>query len=134
MRLPMRLAVMAIAATAVLAMSTSAFAHQFASSNGATVRLHVDPDDEPVAGQPSTLWLVGVKVKKGAKFSYATCACKIKVATATGEVLLDQRVSKPRTPFVFPESAAYQITVSGKYRTKTKKLKSFTTNFVIRAS
>ena len=57
----------------------------------------------------------------------------MKVATATGRVLLSKRTGK-RTPFVFPDRAAYEITYSGSYRAKNGKTKRFSAVFAMRAS
>ena len=38
-----------------------AWGHQIASNNGVSVQVHVNPNDEPVAGAPTTIWVVRVK-------------------------------------------------------------------------
>jgi hypothetical protein len=133
MRVPKRLAVSAIAATAALALSASASGHQTVSDHGVAVTLHVLPDDEPVAGRPATIVAVAVRPPKGGRFTFGSCACSVKVTTATGRVLLNRRTGK-RTSFVFPDPAAYEITYSGRYRARNKKTKRFSAAFAIRAS
>jgi hypothetical protein len=123
----------AIAAATALALSVPASGHQTASSRGVAVTLHVLPDDEPVAGQPATIVAVKVAPPKRGRFTFASCACRVKVATATGKVLLNRRTGK-RTPFIFPDPAAYEITYSGSYRAPHGKAKHFSAVFALRAS
>jgi hypothetical protein len=94
--------------------------------------MHVLPGDEPQAGQPATIVIVSVKPPKGT-FTFGRCGCDIKVTTASGRVLLNRATGK-RTPFVFPDAAAYEITYSGSYRAKGGKTRRFTTTFAIRAN
>jgi hypothetical protein len=133
MRVPKRLAVSAIAATAALALSASASGHQTVSDHGVAVTLHVVPDDEPVAGRPATITVVAVRPPRGGRFGFGACACRVKVTSATGGVLLNRRTGK-RTTFVFPSPAAYEITYSGGYRAKSGRTKRFSAVFAIRAS
>ena len=124
MRIPMRPAAAAIAATAALALTAPALGHQTVSDRGVAVTLHVLPDDEPVAGKPATIVAVKVTPPKGGRFTFGSCTCRVKVAAATGHVLLNRRTGK-RTPFVFPDAAAYEITYSGSYRAKSGRTGRF---------
>ena len=59
--------------TASLALLVApAWGHQIASNNGTAVQVHVDPNDEPIAGVATTVWVVRVKPLK-ATFAWATC-------------------------------------------------------------
>lgn len=133
MRVPMWLVAAAIANAAALALSVPASSHQTVSTRGVAVTLHVLPDDEPVAGQPATIVAVRVKPPKGGRFTFGSCLCRVRVATATGKVLLNRRTGK-RTRFVFPDPAAYEITYSGRYRAKGAMTKRFSAVFAIRAT
>jgi hypothetical protein len=133
MRVPLRPAVTAIAATAALTLSASATGHQTVSDHGVAVTLHVVPDDEPVAGRPATITAVAVKPPRGGRFRFGACACRVKVTTASGSVLLNRRAGK-RTTFVFPNPAAYEIAYSGGYRAKNGRTKRFSAVFAVRAS
>jgi hypothetical protein len=124
---------LAAAATAASALPASALAHQTViDPRGVAVTMHVLPGDEPQAGQAATIVIVSVKPPKGA-FSFRSCGCRIKVKTASGRVLLDRTTGK-RTPFVFPDPAAYEITYSGSYHAKGGRSRRFTTTFAIRAN
>jgi len=126
----MRAASFVAVAAAALALAAPAGAHQTVSDNGATVTVHVTPDDSPVAGQRSTINVVRVKVPSRATFRLARA--RVKVADASGSVLLNRRAAK-HIAFTFPKAAAYQIVVSGSYR-RGGKTKKFTTTFAIRAN
>lgn len=134
--------VVAVAAVALVVGVSPAWSHQIASNNGVAVQTHVDPNDEPIVGQPSTIWVVRVK-GKGVVFSWATCRCHLKVFDSSGAVLLDSAAIAPKTPVTFPEPAAYGFTFSGRVlasvkNAKTKKIvkrwRSFKVTFAIRAA
>jgi hypothetical protein len=132
MRSAMRAAALAVAATAAPALTASALAHETVTDHGVAVTMHVLPGDEPQAGQPATIVIVKVRPPSG-RFTFGSCRCRIKVTTASGRVLLDRRTQK-RTPFVFPDPAAYEVTYSGGYRAKGGKTKHFSTTFALRAN
>jgi hypothetical protein len=133
MRVSLRSAAFAVAATAMLALCAPALGHQTVTNHGVAVTLHVLPDDEPRAGQPATIVAVRVKPPRGGRFRFRTCVCRVKVIDASGHVLLDRRTGK-RTTFTFPDRAAYEITYSGSYRAKTHRTRRFRAVFAIRAS
>jgi hypothetical protein len=114
---------------AALTFAAPASAHQTVSDNGATVTVHVAPDDAPVAGQASTINLVSVKVPKRATFRLSRA--RVKVTDSSGAVLLDRGAAK-HIAFTFSKPAAYQIVVSGSYK-RAGKTRRFTTAFAIRA-
>jgi hypothetical protein len=133
MRSTILAAALAAAAAAASALPASALAHQTViDARGVAVTMHVLPGDEPQAGESATIVIVAVKPPKG-RFTFGSCGCRIKVTTASGRVLLDRRTGK-RTPFTFPDPAAYEITYSGSYRAKGGKTRRFTTTFAIRAN
>ena len=80
--------VAAVAAVALVVAAGPAWGHQIASNNGVAVQTHVDPNDEPIAGQASTIWVVRVKGKSDV-FSWKTCRCHLKVFDSSGAVLFD---------------------------------------------
>lgn len=120
---------MGAALLAVLA--GNAWGHQIASNNGVSVQVHVNPDDEPVAGVPTTIWVVRVKPLKGT-FSWATCRCRMKVFDSSGTELLNTPTSKVRTPVTFPEAKAYGITFAGRVK-RNGLWRPFKVSYAIRA-
>jgi hypothetical protein len=133
MRISLRLAVATVAATAAPALTVPALGHQTVSDRGIAVTMHVLPDDEPVAGKPATIVIVKVAPPRSGRFTFGSCTtCRVKVSAANGQILLNRRTGK-RTPFVFPDPAAYEITYSGGYRAKNRKTRRFSASFAIRA-
>jgi hypothetical protein len=114
---------------AALALAAPASAHQTVSDHGATVTVHVAPDDAPVAGQPSTINLVSVRVPKHATFRLARA--HVQVTDSSGAVLLDRGAAR-HIAFTFPKPAAYQVVVSGSYR-RAGKTRRFAATFALRA-
>ena len=106
-------------------------AHQTTTSRGATVTLHVDPDDEPIVGANTPVSIIRLKVPKGAKFSFSSCACRLKVVSGSGQVIADTTMKK-LARVRFPAAAAYQLTYSGRYR-KGKSTRKFAATFAVRA-
>lgn len=124
-----------LSVVAALAMTTffavPAGAHQTVSSNGARVTMHVNPDDQPEAGQASLIKVLKVAVPRGARFGYSSCGCRLKISDSAGRVLRDGRMTT-RATFRFPSSGAYKLTYSGSY-TRSGKRKRFAAAFAIRA-
>lgn len=134
MRVALRMVVAAVAVAAAPALTAPALGHQTVSARGVAVTMHVLPDDEPVAGKPATIVVVKVRPPRGGRFTFGSCtSCRVKVSSASGQVLLNRRSGK-RTPFVFPDPAAYEITYSGSYRAKNGRKRAFSAAFAIRAS
>ncbi len=130
-----RLLYVALIGAAALAVAAApAGAHQIASNNGVTVQVHVDPDDEPIVGQATTVWVVRVRARN-ATFAWKTCRCRLKVFDSSGAVVLDTVARAPRTPVTFPEAKAYGITFSGRVKKKTARgFRAFRVTYAIRAA
>jgi hypothetical protein len=133
MRIANRTAAVAVALTAAAAAAVPALAHETVTDHGVAVTMHILPGDEPQAGQPATIAIVSVRPPKGGRFTFKACTCRIKVTTASGDVLLNRRTGK-RTSFVFPDPAAYEIAYSGTYRARGGRSKHFSTTFATRAN
>ena len=124
----------ALVVGAVLAIAVSpAWAHQIASNNGVAVQVHVNPDDEPIAGVPTTVWVVRVKPPLKATFTWATCRCRLRVFDSSGTTLLNSSATAPRTPVTFPEAKAYGITFSGRVK-RAGVWRQFKVSYAIRAA
>lgn len=119
------------AATLALVCAGVASAHEPQTNNGVTVTLHVDPDDAPVAGQPSTVLFEEVRVGKGTTFMWKTCACTLTVANGAGTTLSKGPASRA-SRFTFPDPAAYQLTLAGRVKRGTA-WKAFKVTWALRA-
>ena len=125
-------AVIVVAALAVVV--APAWGHQIASNNGVSVQVHVNPNDEPVAGTPTTIWVVRVKNLKGkGTFAWATCRCQLKVFDSSGAVVLNGPAAAARTAVTFPEAKAYGITFSGRIK-RNGVWRTFKVSYAIRAA
>jgi hypothetical protein len=105
-------------------------AHQTSQNKGVSVTLHVTPDDEPVAGEPSKIIVTKVKPRSG-RFSWRTCVCYLNIKDASGHVVLNRRAVK-RMTFTFSRAGAYQLTFAGFIKRRGKKV-HFSVPFAIRA-
>src|ERR687898_2446844 len=124
----------ALIAAASLMVVAPASAHQIASNNGVSVQVHVNPNDEPIAGAPTTIWVVRVKNVKGkGTFSWATCRCQLKVFDSSGTVVQTGPAKAAQTAVTFPEANAYGITFSGRIK-RNGIWKTFKVSYAIRAA
>ena len=120
------------ACAAALVAAPGALAHQTTTSNGVAVTVHVAPDDEPQAGRPAAINVMSAR-RKGFRFSFRTCGCRLTVTDSSGAVLLNRAVRTKRTTFTFPRSGAYEVAVSGRVKRGSKSRK-FNAKFAYRAS
>jgi hypothetical protein len=124
---------MVLGAAILAVVVAPAWGHQIASNNGVSVQVHVNPNDEPLAGAPTTIWVVRVKAVKGkATFTWATCRCRMKVFDSSGTVVLNEPARAPKTAITFPEAKAYGITFSGRVK-RSGVWRAFKVTYAIRA-
>jgi hypothetical protein len=107
-----------------------ASAHDRESNNGVSVTLHVNPDDEPIATAQSVLLVE--KVETRATFTWATCRCTWRITNAAGKLLYLGK-ARVRTPFVFPESGAYQLRFVGRVKVTKVRWRVFRITYALRA-
>jgi len=122
-----------LGAASLMLVVAPGWAHQIASNNGVSVQVHVNPNDEPIAGTPTTIWVVRVKNVKGkGLFSWATCRCQLKVFDSSGTVVQSGAAKAAQTAITFPEAKAYGITFSGRIK-RNGIWKTFKVSYAIRA-
>lgn len=88
-----------------------AFAHTLKVDGSIGVVLHVDPEDDPVAGETATFYF-DIKDKQG-KFSVNNCDC---VAAVLQEEVIKEKVrlsSVPSIQYIFPSTGIYKIELKG---------------------
>jgi hypothetical protein len=123
-----------IGVASLMLVAVPASAHQIASNNGVSVQVHVNPNDEPIAGTPTTIWVVRVKNVKGkGTFSWATCRCQLKVFDSSGTVVQSGPAKTAQTAVTFPEAKAYGITFSGRIK-RNGIWRTFKVSYAIRAA
>ena len=123
-----------IGAASLMLVVAPAWAHQIASNNGVSVQVHVNPNDEPIAGTPTTIWVVRVKNVKGTgTFAWATCRCQLKVFDSSGTVIQNGPAKSAKTAVTFPEAKAYGFTFSGRIK-RNGVWRTFKVSYAIRAA
>ena len=82
----------------------------------AGVVIHVDPNDDPVAGEPARVFL---EIKhKSPQFNAAACDCRLRISR-DGTTVVEQAVRpgdfhSSVASLVFPAGGIYRVAVSGK--------------------
>jgi hypothetical protein len=98
------------------ALAPPAAAHMMKIDGDAGVVIHVDPDDNPVAGEPARVFL---EIKhKSPQFKAAACDCRLRISRA-GTTVIEQAVRPGDfragvASLVFPAGGIYRVAVSGK--------------------
>lgn len=97
-----------------------AFAHVLQADGSVGAVLHIDPDDEPYAGQPASFFFE-FKDKQN-KFSPQNCDCTIRILENGKELYSQALFQNNQNPsltnasfsYTFPQLDVYQVVVSGK--------------------
>lgn len=118
-----------------ITVSPAAQAHVLKFDNGIGAVLHMDPQDDPVAGE-LTRFYFEFSDKTGT-FDAQTCDCSVEVSrnNVTLEKLAVRTDSREAlaAQFTFPLRGAYQITVSGSPK-NSGAFPSFTLSYVVRVN
>ncbi|HSX43653.1 MAG TPA: hypothetical protein VLF59_06250 [Candidatus Saccharimonadales bacterium] len=100
----------------LLALPAAASAHIFRTAGNIGVELHIEPDDQPIAGQPTHYRFTFEDVV--GTFSLNQCICTVSFAlagrTIATRTVANQGSSVSENTFTFPDSGAYTITLAGK--------------------
>jgi len=112
----------AIAATtllslfAVVVLPGVASAHIFRTSGDIGVELHIEPDDQPLAGQLTHFRFTFEDVS--GKFNLNQCLCSVSFAlagrTVATQAVANQGSSISENTFTFPDAGTYTITLAGR--------------------
>jgi hypothetical protein len=104
-----------------LGMPNKAWAHVTNTDGDISVTIHIDPDDNPVPGEPAKLFFLFSDATK--KFQLTNCLCVISISEQgkqlTQMALTDKQTNKPSVwgtslPYTFPQSGIYHIALIGK--------------------
>jgi hypothetical protein len=94
----------------VLFAGSTAYAHTFARDGSIGAVLHTDPNDDPSAGSPATLYL---DIQDTAhNFSSGQCDCQLAVTLGSRQ-LASLPVTSYGTSYTFPGQGVYVLTLSG---------------------
>ncbi|HYC79951.1 MAG TPA: hypothetical protein VEC17_02905 [Candidatus Binatia bacterium] len=113
----------------------AAQAHEVKHSGSLSILLHMEPLDDPAAGEQGQLYF-SVEDSNN-KFKVSDCDCQVIVELA-GQELLNRKVTPEdeapdwganvmRIPFVFPSRNIYQVSIIGK--SKTNSFADFTLEY-----
>lgn len=96
------------------------YAHFPQTDGDIQVTLHIEPDDNPIPGDPATLYFIFEDAVK--KFQLKNCDCRISLIEQN-KTLLSQKLSSQKLPhsvytsgasFIFPVYDVYKITLTGR--------------------
>jgi hypothetical protein len=104
-------------------------AHILETSGSIGGVIHIDPDDDPIVGLPSTL-MFELKDKEN-KFELQQCDCSVKIFK-NDELIHQELLSSNSLPFIFPEKNIYRIEVSG--NPKNQEFSPFHLSYSVRVS
>jgi hypothetical protein len=121
----------------LLLSSGIAEAHQLKSDHGYTAVMHIDPDDDPSAGEPSVInFLIG---KDGASYNQNKYDIAVDISAdgqPTGHVPVESAVfgnaADGVAKYVFPGIAAYTINLTGHLKTDVSD--KFQMSFIVRVA
>ena len=90
------------------------FAHVLQTDGSIGVVFHTDPDDDPIAEQP-TAFFFHIKDRQN-KFSFEKCQCEVTVSEH-GKTINTQTITKGSTTYTFPKEDNYKVIFSGQPKT-----------------
>jgi hypothetical protein len=106
----------------LLALPASLGAHEIKTSGTLHILLHMEPLDNPAAGEEAQLYFSVDDT--AAKFDYGNCVCRVTIKSFEGQELLNRLVTPAddapdwgaqvaRIPYVFPQIGLYKATIQG---------------------
>lgn len=115
-----------------------AMAHELKTDRAISVLLHINPDDDPAANQPSELLFLITDASE--KFNPDDCNCKASVLdndqTVFSSSLFTSKSSygsifAPAIPYTFPHKGVYTVQLTGTPKTPNG-FQSFSFSYIIR--
>ncbi|WP_218082423.1 hypothetical protein [Anthocerotibacter panamensis] len=116
-------------------------AHQLKSDKTVGALMHLEPNDSPQAGVPTTAWFNLVK-RGGEKISLTQCACTLSIYQGP-RPLLNPALTPgkegdvqgiPTALVTFPEQGSYRLVLSGRPKIKSTSFEPFTLSWNVRVS
>jgi hypothetical protein len=97
-------------------------AHEVRTSNAVGGTLHIEPNDRPISGQKSRVWIALTK-RGGEIIPYEKCDCRLEVRSLTNKAIkftvpksasiIDLYLGLPSIEVTFPEVGRYELRLSG---------------------
>jgi hypothetical protein len=113
-----RVLVLLLSCLLFLAATRDASAHVLKSDGPIGAVIHIDPNDDPVIGEPATFFLEFND--KNNKFTLTDCSCKFAISKSEQEVFSSELLPSSENDqnaasfsYTFSEKAVYQVVVSG---------------------
>ena len=104
----------------ILLFTSIIHAHVLDANGNVGAVMHIDSDDDPIAGQPAIFYFE-FKDKTN-KLDFSKCSCKLAISNTDNEVLYrdnlplnsnNANLSTPSFEFVFPKRDVYNLTITG---------------------
>ncbi len=97
-------------------------AHEVRTSNAVGGTIHIEPNDRPIAGQKSRVWMALTR-RGGEIIPYEKCNCRLEVRSLTNKnikfivpksaSILDRFLGLPSMEVTFPEVGRYELRLNG---------------------
>lgn len=123
----------------LLFFTSPVFAHKVKISEDVGATLHIEPNDNPRAGEPAQAWFALTR-KGGKAIPLAECNCQLVVYSQPGEnalfkpslkpIIAEKYRGIPGADVTFPQPGAYLLTLTGK-PVKANDFKPFELKFEI---
>ena len=108
--------------TSVMMATTAAIAHEVRTSQEVGGTIHIEPNDRPVAGKKSTIWVALTK-RGGEIIPYGTCNCRMEVRSLSDRsirftvrnslAIIERYLGLPSLEVTFPQVGRYELKLSG---------------------
>lgn len=100
-------------------------AHEVRTSQDVGATIHIDPNDRPIAGQKTRIWIALTK-RGGEIIPYEKCNCQMEVRSLTDRTIkftisnsssiLDRFLGLPSLEVTFPQIGRYELKLNGSPR------------------
>lgn len=97
-------------------------AHEVKTSNSVGGTIHIEPNDRPIAGKKSRVWIALTK-RGGEIIPYEKCNCRLEVRSLTNKAIkfivpkstsiIDLYLGLPSLEVTFPEVGRYELRLNG---------------------
>ena len=105
--------------------SSFLIAHEVRTSQEVGGTIHIEPNDRPVAGKKTTIWVALTK-RGGEIIPYGTCNCRMEVRSLSDRsirftvgnslAIIERYLGLPSLEVTFPQVGRYELKLSGSPR------------------